>query len=173
MLADANVTFNALPWAGINTTIPMGFKCGLDGTYTITSEGIGSFRSGTQIFLEDKKENRTQELTLNPVYAFTHAASDDPARFILHFSNPFFGTEETSALGLAIYSSEDAVYVRNTGAEPLYGDVFVYDLLGRQVNHSKLNGDLITKIRIAARDGYYVVRVITREGTANQKVYLY
>jgi hypothetical protein len=173
ILTDINVTYNALPWAGTNTTIPLGFKCGLDGNYTFNAEGIASFRSGTQIFLEDKKLNVTQELNLNPAYAFSYLTSDEESRFVLHFSNPFFGNEEPGANSVTIYSFEDDIYIRNMESNPLEGDVFVFDLLGRQVLHTELHGDLITKITVPSKKGYYVVRVITQQGSYNQKVYLY
>ncbi|MBL0310184.1 MAG: PKD domain-containing protein [Bacteroidetes bacterium] len=86
---------NANMWYGINTlpsltevtTVPMGLRADMNGTMTITPQGIQSFDPTTYIFLEDKKTNTWHNLR-NGSYTFTASKTDNQDRFVLHFTPP-------------------------------------------------------------------------------------
>ncbi|MBK7213171.1 MAG: hypothetical protein IPH88_07740 [Bacteroidales bacterium] len=84
-MTDGHVlSINALPQQDV---IDLGFKCGVNGTYTITSEGMESFDATTPIWLEDLKTGATQNLRTNPVYSFNYATGEAENRFKLHFKS--------------------------------------------------------------------------------------
>ncbi len=167
-------TIYDLPWTGVNQVVPLGFSCGVSGDFTFTASNISSFRTGIEIYLEDKQEpgNAWPDLRTNPVYRFAYTTGEDPSRFILHFTNVYFGISDPTIDAMQIYSYEDFVYVKNITGGNTQGDVFIYDLTGRKIFQDKLQNNPISKYRISVNEGYYLVNVITPDNTYHQKVYL-
>jgi hypothetical protein len=177
LLVDNNyAAINSLPWGGLNTLVPVEFalrdSLNPTVTVTITASNMESFRSGTRIYLEDKKEATTQELTVNPVYTFTSSLSDAANRFVLHFYNPSYGIEDKSLAGMQIYSFEKYGYIRNLESGTTKGIVQIYDLLGRKVFETNLKDVVLNKFLPGINEGYYMVRVVTPENVYTQKIYL-
>ena len=170
------LTINVLPWQGISTIIPVHFEVpgGTGGIYSITAIGVENFGSGTTIYLQDLKENTTQELNSNPVYSFSYAEGDDPARFVLKFDNPFYGVQENGKTNdIDIYSSGDYLFIKNNSGMELKGDLYLYDMLGRLMFSKKLENKLLNKIDPEnVETGYYLVRIVTSEETYVRKVFL-
>jgi hypothetical protein len=171
---NADVAVDVLPYAGVNTVVPLGFRCGTSGTFSITASNLSSFRTGIEIYLEDKKVpgNAWPDLRTNPVYQFTYTTGEDPNRFNLHFTNIYFGIIDHTINAVQIYSYEDFVYIKNIGGGNIQGDLFIYDLTGRKIFQDELQNNPVNKYRINANEGYYLVKVITPDNTYHQKVYL-
>jgi hypothetical protein len=173
---ESRLSINTMPFAGINTEVPLEFYVETpvgDGNYSITASNLESFRAGTTIALEDKKLQSTQDLTVNPVYNFNYAAGDDPARFVLHFRNPFYGVEDPGTVSdLQIYSYGDNVYLKDLTGNPENGVLYLYNMMGQEVAHKTVSAISLNKYTFNLPDGYYVVRVITKDKIYNCKVYL-
>jgi hypothetical protein len=173
---ESYLTINVLPFAGKTTMVPLGFKVFSNGTgvYSINATNLESFRSGTSIYLEDLKENKTQELNANPVYSFTYTDRDDPARFVLKFDNPFYGVQENGKTNnIDIYSSGEYLFIKNNSGMEIKGDLYLYDMLGRLMFSKKLENKLLNKIDPEiVETGYYLVRIVTSEETYVRKVFL-
>ena len=139
---ETKVAINASAFAGINTVIPVEFTIFTDnatGNYSLTASRFESFRSGTTIILEDKKETKTQELTVNPVYTFNYTNGDDAARFLLHFYNPFFGINDPGRDNdMLIYSFGQDVYLKDLSGNPEKGDFYLYDMMGKRLRKNRL-----------------------------------
>jgi hypothetical protein len=171
----SKLTINSLPFAGINTVVPLGFSVDTNGTgsYSITASNLKSFQSGTTIILEDKKETKTQELTVNPVYTFNYTNGDDADRFLLHFFNPSFGINDPGRENdMLIYSFGQDVYLKDLTGNPEKGDFYLYDMMGKKITQKPVAGISLNKYTFNLPDGYYIVRVITKDKTHNCKVYL-
>jgi hypothetical protein len=171
----STLTINALPFAGKNTVIPMKFSVSSNGTgnYSITATKLESFRAGTIITLEDKKTTTTQALTQNPVYNFSYTTGDDPERFLLHFYNPFYGIDEQFQVNdMHIYSYGHEVYLKDLTGNPEKGDMFIYNMMGQELAHKTVSAISLNKYTFNLPDGYYIVRVITKDKAFNGKVYL-
>ena len=172
-IGNTNVTCNSLPFEQKNTVIPMGFSCGLAGIYSLIADSLGTFDEDISISLEDLKLNTTQSLRTNPVYNFTYETMDDANRFVLHFDNPTFGIPGSKNIRpLQIYSFGSSVYVRSTDGTVLAGDVFIYDMIGKELYRGKLVRNTLNRITPDIADGYYVVKVVTKEDVYSAKVYL-
>ena len=169
---DKRLHVNVLPWTGINQVVPMSFTFSLDASVTITASNIESFRSTTRIYLEDKKEAKMHELTVDPAYPCTASPNDDPNRFVLHFYNPAFGVEDKNLAGMQIYSFDEYLYVRNLVKGTTKGTIQMYDLLGRKVFQGTLKDMELNKYLPGVNEGYYMVRVVTEDNSYTQKVYL-
>jgi hypothetical protein len=169
------LTINSLPFSEKNCTVPLNLQVFENGTgsYELTASNLQSFRSGTTILLEDKKETKFQELTINPVYAFNYADGDDPARFVLHFYNPFFGMNEQGKNSrMQVYSFGHDVYVKDLTGKPEKGEMFIYSMIGGEIAHCPVAAIQLNKYTFDLPAGYYIVRVITKDNAYNARVYL-
>ncbi|MCX6246278.1 MAG: hypothetical protein NTW10_00965 [Bacteroidetes bacterium] len=173
-IGDTNVTCNSLPFVNKNMVVPMGFSCGLPGTYTLIADSLGTFDDAIAVSLEDLKLNMTQDLRTNPVYNFQYDTADSPNRFLLHFDNPTLGVKDpvTAIEPVQIYSFGNAIYVSSKDGILRAGSVFVYDMIGKELFRGTLSNQLLNRFTPEVAEGYYLVRVVTLEGSFNGKVYL-
>jgi hypothetical protein len=172
IITDRNLTVNAIPWTGSDQIVPLGFSCGVSGNYTITGSNIESFRLGTDVVLEDLKESRMQSLKLDSIYTFSYQKGESSSRFILHFSNPYYGVPGQDANAIHVYSFEEYVYVKINGIPAVQGTISIFDQLGRIVFSDKLENAPVNKFKPGLIQGYYVVMVKTDQFLVNKKIYL-
>ncbi len=168
IVPGSSLSVNSLPFEG-NETVNLGFFSGAAGNYVITASGMESFDAAIPVLLEDLKLNIIQDLRKNPVYDFTYSTGDDNARFRLHFKSAT-GISEPALGGIQIYSYDHTVVITNTTG--LSGEVFIYDLSGREIAVNSLSSRMTTTIPVNAVIGTYIVKVITEKGIANQKVFI-
>jgi hypothetical protein len=168
---NTDLAINSLPASAAKTALPLGFKAGSDGSYTLTASELNSFVSGSTITLEDMKAGKTQNLMQNPVYSFTASTSDDDQRFLLHFSGPFGINDPAEPAGVSFYSNGNHIYItaeKTTGS----GRVFIYNLLGQEVFSKELQSGNTNILTPNVISGYYIIRIVTDKGTVNEKVFL-
>jgi hypothetical protein len=172
-----NLAVNALASYEPSIAIPMSFKAGLFGSYMLTAGEIESFSTDVGISLEDLKTGTVQDLRKNPDYTFTHDPANLPERFLLRFNNGALSDKDPAvdpSKEFTIYSFGNTVYVRHNKSSnvDVMGNVSVFDLLGREVFHARLECNLLSGYSVNLPEGYYVVSVRTQETVINQKVYL-
>ena len=173
MVAYQKITCNALPFVNTGTVVPMGFSCGVGGTYSLTADNLNTFADSIAVSLEDLKLNVFQNLKTNPVYGFTYMVNEDPNRFLLHFDKAPVGIQEReNEKAVQIYSYKNTVYLNTLSGNVLKGNVYVFDMLGKDLYHQVLPNQQLTKITLNVTDGYYVVKVVTEKGVETAKVYL-
>jgi hypothetical protein len=173
-IGNTNVTCNALPFEQKNMVVPMGFTCGLPGTYTLIADSISTFVNTISIRLEDLKLNTTQDLRTNAVYTFNYDTIDNPNRFLLHFDNPAFGVNDHRQQNdLQIYSYENVLYVRKTGTNPLSGKMILYDLMGKELFTFNLADSPLSKYELNLNAEYYIVKIVTPDSVYLQKVLIW
>ena len=164
-----SVDFRGEPGA---VTIPLSFKAGADGSYTLTTSQLESFTSSTDITLEDLKLNTTQSLMQNPVYTFSSTKTDDGARFLLHFGGAFSIGENAKGKPIMVYASGNTVCISNTSGGAMNGDVYVYNTIGQLIMQQKLGGETQAKITLNVTTGCYLVKVVTSENTCSTKIFV-
>jgi len=163
---DKDLSLLSLPSLSVFPVIRLGFKPGTDGRYTLTASGLESFTSRANAYLEDLLTGATQDLRVNPVYAFDAAAEQPEHRFNLHFAA--LGLNENKAAIIKIYSSGNTVFVNIPFS--ISGDIVVYNLLGSEIARRTAQGNSLNKLSLDAAQGYYLVKVIGDSGTAAGKV---
>ena len=156
----------------VAATIPIGFKAGVDGKYSITASQLESFAPATAITLEDLKLATTQNLSQNPVYNFVAEKNDNSARFLLHFGSAFGMEEDPKDLPFTVYSSGNTVYIANASASLIQGHIYVYSTLGQTVLQEKIAGGNLTTISLNVSAGYYLVKVVTDADVYTTKVFI-
>jgi hypothetical protein len=171
-IQDIEVTCNSLPFSKADMTVPMGFRCGISGNYTLMAESLESIDPGTAVFLEDLKLDQTQNLRSTPDYNFSYDPADHSNRFLLHFNNTNAVAirEQQNADPLQIYSFENSIYIRKTGTSPLSGKMSVYDPLGKELYTNNLTDNMLSRFEMNLSTGYYVVKVTTEDNFYTQKV---
>ena len=173
---NVQLAVNAMSFGGVNTVVPIGFTIftsNASGIYSMTATKFESFRTGTSITLEDLKAQKTQELTVNPVYNFTYTDGDNPARFLLHFNNPFFGiNDQVTNKDLQIYSYGHVVYLKDLTGKPGKGEMFVFSMIGQEIAHYPVADIQLNKYNFNLPNGYYIVRVISKDALYTGKIYL-
>ncbi len=162
------LAINELPLEG-NEVVNIGFKCNTTGQYNLNATGIETFDYSTPIILEDMKLNIIQDLRKNAEYNFDYTASEDANRFKLHFKSTT-GIIDAANIGISVYSFVRDVVVNNSTA--LAGEVWVYDMAGREMAHTTLTTQAKTTIPMQVATGAYMVKVVTEKATINQKVFI-
>ena len=164
-----SIDFRGEPGA---VTIPVSFKAGADGNYTLTASQIETFTSSTTIILEDLQAAKTQNFMQNPVYTFSSAKADDGARFLLHFGGAFSISENEKEQPITVYASGNTVYISKKSGEVMKGEVIVYTMIGQAMMHQQLSESPLTKLTLSGTPGYYLVKVITGDHAYSVKVFI-
>ncbi|MCD4698592.1 MAG: hypothetical protein K8S16_20375 [Bacteroidales bacterium] len=149
--------------------IPVGFKPGAEGNFTIHVTGTESFDMDIPVYLEDKKDNIFQDLRANQVYVFASNPLDEPYRFDIHFAEPIGIDENTLTGQIHIYAYNKMIYV-DIPAE-INGDIEVCNLLGEHIITKKAEPGL-NSIPVYCNNTYYLIKVISEEGVKSAKVYI-
>lgn len=149
----------------------MYFKCGAETSYTIKAINMESFEEGTEIWLEDN--GQWYSLNENPEYTFNCVPGEYTNRFILHFMGPTGLDDLTKDDGnVKIYSWQQDAYIMNRGSETM-DEYIAYDMMGRELHRGTLANSTINKVKIDDVTGYYIIKVITKEGGVyTGKVYI-
>ena len=165
---NIQVAINTLPLSEMYGSVPVGFRPGMEGNYTFTADGVGSFPSNVYIKLEDKKTGTVQKLNDNPIYAFASAASDNSDRFVLHFQDATSINNPEVTNNFTVYVDNGTITINQL--ESLTGTVKVSDMLGRTIAMENMVAETPLQINLNSTPGVYVVTVYTKSKTYSQKV---
>ncbi len=168
------LAINSLPLTSIGTTIPLGFKTGEAGTFTIQVTEF-NFDAGTEVKLIDTQENTETTLYEGAEYTFTFAGDDSRDRFFLFstttgIENPDTDTDlETK---IKIWSSNKDVFVSISSYKLIDANIQVFDILGKNIVDKKLNGTY-NIVNVPAASGTYFVKIRTKDGKVKtEKVFI-
>jgi len=158
--SDVKYAVNILPSA---ESLPLHFLCGLDGEYSISITEINQFGD---VWLEDLTTGSMTNLTENN-YSFSYQATEDPTRFMLHFS-PVSSVQEQILETVNIYSYNNQLIIQSS--ELIEGEYNVFNLSGQQIITGKLTG--YSKQLTIHQKGYYLVKVRSNGRTVSKKVFI-
>ncbi len=169
IIPDINLAINTMPEPAGQTIIPVGFKTGVSGTFTITASGLESFNTGSDFYLTDLVTGQSQNLNTNPVYAFTAYPANPEHRFNLHYAPVGVG-EKNVDQNVRIYSYERSVYVdvRND----FTGTVKIFDIMGKEVGSYTAKPNSLNKYDLPLVQGYYLVKFVGGNTFASTKVFI-
>lgn len=153
-------------------SIPLYFTPGLDGDFTLEAARLESFTPGSQIMLEDLKENNTVDLTANQDYSFYSSKSDPAARFVLHFGGTFSIGSNSAPSAISIFTDGRTIFITTPDRTETTGKIHVFNMIGRQVATGNLRGTTSITLESGLPTGYYLVRVTTETASRTQKVWI-
>ncbi|MBE0639662.1 MAG: T9SS type A sorting domain-containing protein [Bacteroidales bacterium] len=152
------------------TTIPLHFRVGANGNYTIQALTLETFTQGVVIALEDRKTGIMHELTHSNAYTFNAMKEDNPDRFLLHFTGAFGVNELNTNDVIGIYSHGQSIYISSIeSAEAL---ISVFNITGQQVYNQQLVLDGLKQITLNVPAGCYVVQAVTSGSAVSRKVFI-
>jgi hypothetical protein len=143
-------------------SVPVGFTAVESGAFTINAKESGEF---TELYLEDLFTNYVTNLLEND-YSFSHSAGDPQNRFVLHFG--VVSVEDNMANSTNIYSVDKEVYVAVT--EFTKGHISIFNTMGQEVVTAPIN-NTVNKISLN-KTGYYIVKVMSDNNVATEKVFI-
>ncbi|MFZ4399453.1 MAG: GEVED domain-containing protein [Bacteroidales bacterium] len=158
-------SINNLSSINNNPIIPLGFKAGVDGNYTISTVYDPSIGS---LVIEDLKTGVFQNLSTNTNYIFTAQHSDMENRFLLHLS--LSGVKELTAETPYIFYNNQTIKVFN----PWIGKttLIIYDIKGRFVQSYEMNKGN-NNFAFTASQGVYVIKLINENQVFVKKEVVY
>ena len=164
-----HLSTNSLPDVGGTVQIPFDFIKNEGTNFTIEAESISGITG--PVILNDLKTGASQDLTLNPLYAFTAAPGDNPSRFLVTFSHVGMDGPKGENT-ISIYTSGNMVYIQDKTGNS-HGKVFVYNLTGQRLMQQELAASGISQISLSAPTGYYIVKVVTDRDCSSSKVFIH
>ena len=149
-----------------NPTVPVMFKPGRDGNYTLSCNfEVDKFQI---VMLEDRQMHYIRNLKTGNTYNFIASKTDDANRFVLHF-----GTDNTSShneLPARVYSDGKKLVI-DLSAVGTETTAMVYDALGRKLLHKTLQGSTIHMLSIPSPPQILIVQLLNQQGTITRKVF--
>ncbi len=155
-----------------NLAVNVGFKVGVEGDYTISTNVFEAFNSNQELFLEDKVTNEFINLQNDLVYTFHSEATDGADRFVLHFANPNVSIDDiVNENKLNIYSYENKLYIK--GLISNNTKVVIYDMYGKEITTNIFEESKFETISLDNfASGNYLVKVTTDEKVYTEKVFV-
>jgi len=162
------LSINALPQISEEMSIPVNVKIIISGTHEI-SLSENTLIESLPILLEDRKENRTVELTLNNNYIFEAIIGEQPDRFLLHFKSTGISNNDHLLQPLFYYQSNQLM-IKNL--EPGNYSVKISDMTGRQVAAKQVSATGAVALPLSLQTGIYIVVVSSETSRFANKVFI-
>jgi hypothetical protein len=167
------LAINTVPEITRTLQIPVGFKFSDPGNYSISASEI-QIGEGMVVYLDDLKENKSQNLLNLPDYSFTAVTGDDPDRFVLRFKEtPIAIDDQEMQNSFQVYASGSALVVKKLTAQNAAGTIELYDMIGRRVFSSVLEDLIVNRYELSVTEGYYVARLCNDNRVMTQKIFIH
>ena len=164
---NKNWSINTLTTIAQHPVVPVAFKAGVNGNYTITASELNSFATTTYVYLKDLKTNTIIDLNQNASYTFAATTNDNADRFQLIFAASPLGISDNQIQNTSIYSNDNNIYINSNETVK---QISIYNTLGQLVKTiENTNGTIIVNMN-GNVDGYYIVKVITNKNVYSEKV---
>ncbi|MFZ4400804.1 MAG: lamin tail domain-containing protein [Bacteroidales bacterium] len=164
---NKNWSINSLTTIAQHPVVPVSFKAGANGNYTITASELNSFATTTYVYLKDLKTNTITNLNQNPNYTFAATTNDNADRFQLIFAASPLGILDNQIQNTSIYSNNNNIYINSN---EVVKQISIYNTLGQLVKTIDSNNGTIIVNMNGNVNGYYIVRVITNKNVYSEKV---
>jgi len=168
---ETKLTIQARPLFTAGDIVPVGFKAGAAGQFTIALDHVeGVFEQGQDIFLKDNLLGTTTNIT-NQGYIFTTEAGTFADRFEVVYSTEALGTNnpQISANSVIVFKDGTSINI-NTGTAEMT-DVAIYDIQGRKLySKSGVNATTTIVSGLQVQSEVLIVEVNTVKGKISKKI---
>ncbi|MBI9038794.1 MAG: T9SS type A sorting domain-containing protein [Bacteroidales bacterium] len=150
-------------------------KIGLDistaGNYTFKIKELENFDETTSVKLEDKKSGSLIDFHEIEEYSFNiNQAGQIRERFVLHFNNAAGIEDQTSETeNIRFYVYDNKLYIIDK--ELKNGTIQVFNMLGQPVMEKQYS-EAINTLDLSLKQGYYIVRIVTKKATLSGKIFV-
>ena len=165
------MAINTLPSIEDNETIPVWFRAGMDGEYSIKATETETFDSNIPIYLRDIKTGTVQNLREIPEYYFEYKTGNDRS-FMVYFTEP--GNNAVIS-EIKIYAYDNVLNVNfpvsNLTNSNFSAQIMVFDLTGKAVLKT-VTTEIYNQIPINGNNNIYLVKVVSDSNVINKKVFI-
>lgn len=170
-LNGVNYSINSISDASEEEIIPLNFKAGFAGTYSLAATEIPT--EDVEIFLEDKLTGTMNSLSLQPNYEFSAAKGENSSRFFLHVKKSVLTntTGSADAEQVLVYNVGEQLNVdfRNSVSDPSY--LSIYSSNGIEVcKDVALQNSGLNSYNIKNGSGVYIVKITTGNNIVTKKI---
>jgi hypothetical protein len=164
---NTKLSINVIDALNTNLYIPIGYKVGVAGNYSIKFENLSSFSPTTNFFLHDVKTSNIINLRTSPSYSFNASPNDIAERFILSFVDPT-GISENADNSI-IYNFE------NNHLDILFDNfkekvsIKVSNILGQEIKNYNFKNTKRCSIDFNNK-GCYIISIIADNSIYNKKI---
>ncbi|MCB0806089.1 MAG: hypothetical protein KDC05_09855 [Bacteroidales bacterium] len=173
---NKRLAVNQLPEnIGKETIIQLGYIPGQSGLFEINATDISGFEAGYHLVLEDVKEHVLTDLSTQSTYSFIANTEDAVDRFRLHLTkNPYAIEDIANNTSIRIFYHDGQIILKNRSGKTISGNVSVFDLPGKVLLNTGVEGYGETKIDLDFR-GIVIVKYQdqTDKTVVIRKVYAY
>lgn len=170
---NKEMAINTLPGIKDHEIIPVDFRAGTTGTYTIRATELESIPEEVPVYLEDVAMNYFQDLRTNPEYTF-YSASPEAKAFKVHFKDVtgIESPESAGKLAVNCYLANHVLYVNflDKQANPIDATILVHSITGQQIL-VKETSQTVNEIPFDGSQAIYIVSIIAAEGNYSTKIF--
>lgn len=164
-LQGENLSVRYLTDTTDNPIIPLMFKPGMDGEYSLQfTFDIDQFET---VLLEDRLHHLFQDLKSENIYKFKSSKTDNQSRFILHFAS--IEPQSNPELPVSIYSVGNQLVI-DLSMISNETEIMVCDILGRPFIRKKLQGEALYYVGINSENQMLIVRLNNSKGVVSRKI---
>ncbi|NOR86582.1 MAG: T9SS type A sorting domain-containing protein [Bacteroidales bacterium] len=150
--------------------VPLSFKAGVDGDFTINIE-TNTVNTIGDVFLEDQFTNEKINLSEQDSYTFQSTTSDESDRFLIYFNGV------TSIEEIMWEKSPEVIYsygqLSISHEDEMEGNVFIYTVTGQLIKAVQLNNERNKIIDINTNTGIYLIRIYSKNNQWTKKIHIY
>ncbi|MFZ4400999.1 MAG: T9SS type A sorting domain-containing protein [Bacteroidales bacterium] len=166
---NKNWSINYLSTVSQNPILPLSFKAGMDGNYSLHVSGISNFSSSNYIYLKDILTNSITDLNQNSMYNFTASINDNADRFQIIFTSLPLEISNNSIQNTSIYLIDNTIYVNSNET---IKQISIYNSLGqlvKNIDNINFNGNFAINMN-ENKHGCFILKIITTSHIYTEKV---
>jgi hypothetical protein len=142
----------------------LGYKTIIDGEFTLSIDQVDGLLVGKNVFLEDKQTSSYHNLKEGP-YKFITEKGVFNDRFVLKYSNNSLKINSNALIDKNVLISVKNKQIKMYSPLDTMNQVFIYDLLGRQIYHKeKVNKNELIIQNLESNSKTLIVKTILDNG---------
>ena len=168
---EINLSIDVRPSGASGWYFPLGFIAGNTGEHQLIFEGVETFLTGENIYLEDHLEQLITNLRTDTVYSFYAEEGPQSDRFTVRFGDPASLSQTESEQHITLMTRGNILIINGLNNSHYSTYTQLYDLTGRMVHAQHVKSDN-NQIETSVPAGYYLVRIDTGKEILTRKIYL-
>jgi hypothetical protein len=167
--ADDYLAINSLGEISEGLTVPLYFKNGSNGIYTISITPSTSYSSRIPYYLKDSKDGTFNPIYKDSSYVFNYSSNDSDTRFSIVFSSDLPLILQTDAQ-FRVITNGDRITIENISGKNVMADYIICNLAGQCVSAGHLNQSTSTSIESRLPVATYILEVFSRDFSSKHKI---
>jgi len=166
--SNTKLSINVMDAINNNLHIPIGFKVGVGGSYSLKFDNQTSFPPNVDFYLFDSKTTNIVNLRNNPVYTFNANSNDNPDRFVLSFTDPTHINEIVNNSPLISIKDKKISISFDTYINKI--KVRIFNILGQELNNICFEKAQNCTFEINKPKGCYIISINADDCIYNKKI---